>query len=80
MRAKNSMSDAQAEAGARNLILYRGTSIKPIKDPDLFVPGDAFAMIGDLQRYCTIGVKCMNSDGRSQRGILQRIIENLFDR
>src|SRR5215510_4420608 len=65
MSLQTAMSDTEAEARARDLVLHRRASIEAFKDPRLLLRGYTVAVVGNSNSHSTIAAKRVNSDGHS---------------
>ena len=61
MGLRDVISDAEAETGTGNLILDRRPPVESLEDAILFLGGDAFTMVGNLEMDRTTAI--VNADG-----------------
>ena len=67
MRLRDIIGNAEAEAGTGYLILDRRSPVESLKDAILFLGGNAFAVVGNLEMDRTPAI--VDSDGyRGARG------------
>src|SRR5580704_46773 len=78
MRLRDVIGDAKAEAGTGNLMLDRRAPVESLKNAILFLGGNTFAAIGDLKVDRTTAIVDADRHGGAGGGVLQRIVENLF--
>src|SRR5216684_8935384 len=78
MRLRDVIGDAEAETGTGNLILDRRPPVESIEDAILFLGGNAFAVVGDLEMDRTTAIVDADRHGAARRRILQSIVEHLF--
>src|SRR5690348_4138574 len=80
VRAGNIQSDAEAEPGAWDLTLDRRTPVHSLEDPALLVYRNPVTLICDRYPNRTILVVDTQDERCIRLRILQRVVQQLFDR
>src|SRR5881296_3479074 len=74
----DAVGDAQAETRTRYPMLHRRTSVEPFEYTALFLGWYPLATIRELHNDCAIAAVYSDTDRRTRRRILQRVVEKLL--